>query len=63
MSNLSLAQQFELAKTRQLLENASAEQLRELYLELLEYHYSHVNVANSLLVDNWARERFEEECS
>jgi hypothetical protein len=62
MQNLSLSQQFEIAKTRQILEQATAEQLRELYLELLEYHYSLVNVANSLLVDSLVREHFEEEC-
>jgi hypothetical protein len=62
MSNLSLSQQFELAKTRQIIEQASVEQLREAYAELLECHYSLVNVANSLLVNNWVRERFEEEC-
>lgn len=48
--DLTLSQQFELAKTAQLIENASADQMRDLYIQLLRFHYLRCNASDALML-------------
>jgi hypothetical protein len=52
-NELSIEQQFELAKLKQTIEVASAEQLRVLFLEFYETMLKKDNATKSLLAKQW----------
>ena len=53
MSELTIEQQFELAKVKQTIANASVEQLRELFVEFYTVMLRKDNITKELLAQQW----------
>jgi hypothetical protein len=53
MSELTIEQQFEIAKLKQTIENASVEQLRELFVEFYTVMLRKDNLTKDLLAQLW----------
>lgn len=53
MSGLTIEQQFELVKLRQTIENASVEQLRDLFVEFYGVMLKKDNITKELLAKQW----------
>jgi hypothetical protein len=53
MSELTIEQQFELAKVKQTISNASVEQLRELFVEFYTVMLKKDNLTKELLAKQW----------
>jgi hypothetical protein len=53
MSELTIEQQFELAKVKQTISNASVEQLRELFVEFYTVMLKKDNLTKDLLAQQW----------
>lgn len=52
-NQLTIEQQFELVKLKQTIENASAEQLRELFIEFYAVMLKKDNLTKELLAQQW----------
>jgi hypothetical protein len=53
MNELTIEQQFELAKVKQTIANASVEQLRELFVEFYTVMLRKDNITKELLAQQW----------
>ena len=53
MNELTIEQQFELAKVKQTISNASVEQLRELFVEFYTVMLKKDNITKDLLAQQW----------
>ena len=53
MGELTIEQQFELAKVKQTISNASVEQLRELFVEFYTVMLKKDNLTKDLLAQQW----------
>jgi hypothetical protein len=53
MNELTIEQQFELAKVKQTISNASVEQLRELFVEFYTVMLKKDNLTKELLAQQW----------